>query len=951
MTRVVHVVAHSHRDREGHRTFQQSRLTLAERIDGVLAALAADPERPPFDLDGQTVVLDDYLELRPERAGEMGALIRAGRLLPGPWYVSPAAFLVSGEALVRNLLEGGRACARWGGRLELGYIPVQYGNVAQLPQIWRGFGIDAAVLWRGVDRRLGRTAFRWQAPDGSAVLGAFLPDGYDADERLPLGATALAERLRSLAEDQDRQALPGAPLLIVHGGDLQPGLGAALRQALPLLDGTYTLRLSTLPDYLAALRAAGPPELTLTGELRSSLTAPLLPGVTSARLWIKGRNAALQTLLERQAEPLAVAAAAATGERYPADELRQSWRYLLQNQAQRSIGGCGIDQVHREMVTRFDWSEQIATVLRDAALGTLAARINSAVPGAEDPRTMAITVFNGAPVAASGRLELTLRLTGEAASYELVDTEGAPVAHAWLGDRGEAPSVVELPAEEVPELEMILAQLDGNRVFGYGVLATSMRTMGDALQVEVTIGEQALLSRAELEEAARDAQALLRGPGIRRAKATVHRSAELQLAAQVQAVPACGYTTLLLRPRAKWPLRAEALPAPEQDTLPAIANQRYRVVADPRTGALTITELGSGLAIGPANVFVDGGEAGELHTHCPPANDTIVRSHDSVPEIAREHDATGERLRLRWTMHVPRRLDSSRIGRDPQTVALPIESVVSLEPGDGPVRFATRIENTAGDHRLRALFRLPFGCDHVHAADPFGSVRRAAQPEPPEGDDWAERPLGTPPQQGWVAAHAGARACVLAAPGLPEYELLPEDDGTATLALTLLRCTGWLSRGDIPDRPEHAGPPLPTPEGQCPGSFECSYALALGVDGWRALLPAVRAAQVPLCAHVATCGEGPLPSSASLVRVEPASVLHSALKGAEDGRGAIIRVYNEEEQAADATITLAFPLASARLTSLAEQDGAELPLEGTGKTLRVAVPARGIVSVRLAWAR
>src|SRR5579871_5789567 len=146
------VVSHTHWDREWHRTFQQFRLRLVAVIDGLLDILAGPDPFPCFILDGQTILLYDYLEMRPRRAAELRAQLTAGRLLTGPWYVQPDEFLVSGEALIRNLLLGLRDCAAWAGpagTMRVGYVLDQFGHIGQLPQILRGAGIDNAVLWRG----------------------------------------------------------------------------------------------------------------------------------------------------------------------------------------------------------------------------------------------------------------------------------------------------------------------------------------------------------------------------------------------------------------------------------------------------------------------------------------------------------------------------------------------------------------------------------------------------------------------------------------------------------------------------------------------------------------------------------------------------------------------------------------------------------------------------------
>ncbi|HVC78886.1 MAG TPA: glycoside hydrolase family 38 C-terminal domain-containing protein [Chloroflexota bacterium] len=947
MSRLLYVVPHSHWDREWYHTFQQFRLRLVALIDTLLDTLAADPAYMHFMLDGQTVVLEDYAEIRPERAPELRAAIKAGRISIGPWYVHPDEFLVSGEAIVRNLLMGARLCEEWGGRMAVGYVPDQFGHIAQLPRIWRGFGIESAVLWRGVARDTARLAFRWRALDGSEVLASTLPEGYNNGEHLPLSGHALAERLRSLARPLEHLAAADQPLLVLNGGDhgaVQTALPAALTAAQEGLGQDYTLVQGPLASYIAALRQAGPPDAMIRGELRDSRDVFLLPAVLSARIPIKQRNATIQTLLERQAEPLAVAAAA-LGSPYPLGELRQSWRYLLHNHPHDSICGCGIDQVAAEMGIRFDWAEQIGQAVRDTALSTLADRIGSLAPGAEDPHTLAITVWNGASVAAAGRIELEVSLIGEASGYEIVDSGGEPVPHVWLGDRGEAPTRVEIARDELPDFETILAQIEGDRVFGMGIHAVSMRVLGRALHIDVTTGTQAIVRRAQLEQAARDASILADDAGCQKVVATIHRATHLKLAAWAPSVPACGYRTLLLRPRARAGAAVPSAPEESAPPTPAIENAHYRVEATD-TGILTINARKGSVRVS-ANLLRDGGDAGDLYTYSPPPYDTVISSETSVPTIERWGDALGQCLRIRQILRVPRALAASRQERELEMAEIAVTTEVRLAADDPLIRFTTTVDNTAQDHRLRLHISTPFAADHVHVADAFALVERAAQPE--RDGEWAEAPVGTAPHQGFVIVHGQGGAVALAARGLPEYEVAPNDAGGTDLALTLLRCVGWLSRGDLPNRLGEAGPTLPTPAAQCLGAHTFAYALALTSESWRALPPIARAFATELHAHIAPCAEGELPGSAAIVRVSPDTVVLSTLKGAENGDGAILRLYNESNQAETARVALLVPARSAELTDLDERPGGAL-WEGPPRAeLSLPIPARGIVSARLRW--
>src|SRR5436305_6460585 len=140
----IHVISHTHWDREWYLTREQFRLRLVDLIDGLLDLLDRDSQYLHYHLDGQTIVLEDYLEIRPGEIDRLKRSIAAGRVLAGPWYVMPDEFLVSGEALVRNLCIGHRLAQSFGGSMPVGYLPDLFGHVAQMPQILRQFGLDNA---------------------------------------------------------------------------------------------------------------------------------------------------------------------------------------------------------------------------------------------------------------------------------------------------------------------------------------------------------------------------------------------------------------------------------------------------------------------------------------------------------------------------------------------------------------------------------------------------------------------------------------------------------------------------------------------------------------------------------------------------------------------------------------------------------------------------------------
>ncbi|MCH6555256.1 MAG: alpha-mannosidase, partial [Chloroflexi bacterium] len=172
------LVPHTHWDREWYQPYQRYRTRLVGFFDLLLDILDQDPAYAHFMLDGHTILVEDYLEVRPDRRAKIERYVREGRLAVGPLYVIPDESLPSGEALVRNMLRGYRAAQALGGVMKVGYWPDPFGQIAHLPALLRGFGIERCVFWRGTDDSLDTSEFVWEAPDGSEVLVKHMRGGY-----------------------------------------------------------------------------------------------------------------------------------------------------------------------------------------------------------------------------------------------------------------------------------------------------------------------------------------------------------------------------------------------------------------------------------------------------------------------------------------------------------------------------------------------------------------------------------------------------------------------------------------------------------------------------------------------------------------------------------------------------------------------------------------------------
>ncbi len=430
----LHLVSHTHWDREWYEPFQVYRSRLVALVDSLLEILDQEPRFGSFTLDGQAVVLEDYLEIRPKRRPDLEGHIRAGRLHVGPWYVLPDEFLVSGESLIRNLIMGRRLASEFGGVMALGYTPDSFGHVAQLPQILQGFGMETAVLRRGLaDEPL---ELVWEAPDGSRVLLLYLRDGYDNAARMRYDPNGLLEDLEA-GRDSLAPHAASSHLLLLHGTDHmmpRPGLPRALSRVRSRLRDPIIH--SSLSNYAAAVRGEVDMESLpiVRGALRNPKRHHLLPGVLSTRMPVKQRNHTCQVLLERHAEPMVAWAsllAIRDEERTPHDRwrrlLQHAWQELLQNHAHDSICGCSIDAVYEDVERRFSASESKAETARLEAAAALVGNINTTPPVSIDGARLAVVVLNPLAHPRTDLVRVTVTGRGPADGIELLDADGRHV--------------------------------------------------------------------------------------------------------------------------------------------------------------------------------------------------------------------------------------------------------------------------------------------------------------------------------------------------------------------------------------------------------------------------------------------------------------------------------------------------------------------------------------------
>lgn len=739
MTRIAHYVASTHWDREWYESFQGYRMRLVSLLDEVFDILASDPQFTTFVMDGQTIPVYDYLEVRPERLDDIKRWVQQGRFKVGPWYVLPDEWLVSGESIVRNLLMGIHMAEDLGESSRAGFVCDQFGHISQLPQIFSQLGIPGAFVWRGTHEREHHGHFNWASPDGTAVpTYRFGPTGYCTytfrvrhaqipDE--PFDLEEAVDRLVDYARFEAGRS-PLSTILLFDGGDhmeIEPRTSTLLAAANEQL-AAHDIRIvhSDLDRYLADITEEHDkiPQ-TLTGELRETGRDPgpddehwLIPGVLSSRIHLKQRNAACEDELCLWAEPFS-AFASDLDSAHPDGYLRLAWKHLIENHPHDSICGCSIDQVHQDMIYRFDQSLGISSRLTDTALKTIAL---AAIPRDGQDAALAITVFNA-----------TTRAVDEPLDLEI------PLPVSWPKTYQE--------------------------FFGYEEKFSFRLRTADGAEAPYQLVAQ---ERHHNQ--------------FRRPRYKFPQSDPRHIVAVTArlAVPALGYTTLLVE-EADGPTRYSGTLAPQHDM---IENESLRVQVG-SNGTLTLTDKRTGKVFEKLLTFEERADIGDGWYHGVAVNDQIFTTLAGSADVALIADGIGKAtLRVELTMHVPSSFDFHTMTRSRERTPLRIVSDVTLRSGVDRVEITTTIDNTVLDHRLRVLFPTNLSGDTYLSDGAFDVLERPIALAR-DNDLRRELDVETRPQQSWTAFGDGTHGLAVVSRGLPECTV--RDTADRAIALTLLR--------------------------------------------------------------------------------------------------------------------------------------------------------------------
>lgn len=875
----LHVVSNTHWDREHRHGLQETRCLLIEAVDKLLDIMEADDNFKNFVLDGQSVILQDYLEIKPQNFERLKKLVRQNRLHIGPWYTLPDMQSVAAESLIRNLLVGDRYCRQFGGKMNFGYSIFSFGQIAQLPQIYRGFNIENVILYKGFSPEvLPNAEFIWQAPDGSETLTSRLGNlsrmnfmlcftipvilGGDARkngwEASYMSGNKLAHMIDNNFYNQNAAELQQdirirKENILKAVKDVFNSVSDSLAQDTFLaFDGVdYSFPLSQIPEALCAAQEffgnsveilhSTPAqyfqdlreELDLKklfrycGELRYPPINKVHCGCLSANVELKQKANRAENILLNIAEPFSVFNMI-LGNRYLQELINKAWEYLLKSHAHDSIHALGVPKIKKDTAYRLDQVCELSESIARRALEGIISRINT---DGLNKNELYITVFNPCKFERNGvvNVKVDLPATEHIKSYEIETLTGLPVEHY--------------------EYDSYL----------------------------INIGSVNSENRPK--------------------KVACKR---LDIDMMVENVPPIGYKTYKLKYEVSG---TPIIPHPFSDAVfpsNGIAINSYTLnngilqVQINDNGTINLTDLETHYFADGIHLLKDTGCSGNMWVHSEPNNNRLFTTKTSVNQVSLiQNSFLSATLRIETVMNIPESLTQDRKQRSKHSVATAIVTDITLKKNSRRIEFKTCLNNRCKDHKLSVVFPTNLQSDVVYSQNAFMiTERKVGKPEAIKGK--FKNQIRQFPMNSFVDVSDNKQGITLMSRGLQEFEPLHYDNGKIEIELTLLRsvCQTFPLHNDVFLSYENES-------SQCLGEHSFEYALYVHNSDMAqsdVLNEAQNYQSDMIVVEFGKGREGSLPLEMSLLESTARNVSITAIKKAEYDNSIVLRLSNPFNQ-------------------------------------------------------
>lgn len=923
----AHIVPHSHWDREWRYPIWQNRSLLVDFIDELLDTLEKDPDYKQFNMDGQSVVFEDYLQVRPEKREQLEGFIREGRITAGPWYTLPDLYPLDGECLIRNLLKGYRVSEKLGKTMKIAYTSFGWGQTAQFPQIYKSFGMDFCITAKRVsNERAPKSEFWWEAPDGSRILTTRLGKGgrsylfeyginairrgrpndehmhykwneggliyhkanageenvdhFVFGDNLNFYTDKIAENFENTWKSTDESVSENERLLLlgIDFAGAEPDIKEILKIAnSEISDKNFVM--STLQDYIDSLKADIDINSldTVYGELRDGPAPACSGNGLASRMYIKQKNKKIQNELIYRAEPL-ISAMRMLGEEYDASFSALTWDYLLKAHPHDSINGVTQDKTADDVMYHLAQAQELTDVLYQRGMRNCIKNLDLS---AYDKNDLLLVVYNPLAFDREEIIKVSVDVPSELNAWDL----------SVHDDEGNA---VEVQQVEIKELWV--------GVHDPQTFATSM--VVDRHTIYLNTG-------------------IIPAGGCRVYKIEANRTFERSFV--------CGL------------MYSETSKGKEIAKSDISMENEYLIFEVNPNGTVKITDKANNRVYDGMHVFEDIGEVGDYWINLAPHNNRVYTSNGLNADIWLENNGElSATIGVRQVMRLPkegirphcfRGADSKR---SDDFADMEIISHFTLKKGAKKVDVKVEIDNTIRDHRLRVLYPTDIKAVNSYAAGHFNVDKRPVMPLDDHSKEYYLN-MQTLPQQTFVDVTDEKYGVAFINNCLTEYEL--KNDGRGTLALTLLKgvkntiCT---SKRLDNAYPEQSG-------GQCLGKHTYEYAIYPHAGNWqegKVYEQAQKFNVVPAAMQTSGHASGSVKPNSSMYKIENSNLILSAFKKAEDRDTLIMRLFNPTDETIDSKIELAIQPKSAYYTDMNEER-----LEGFDITKPISVGKHKIVTM------
>lgn len=428
MKRKVHVVPHSHWDREWYFTTSRSKVYLMRDLKDVLDTLESNPDFKYFMVDAQGSLLDDYIKWMPQDKDRITKLVKEKKLVIGPWYTQTDQLVISGESIVRNMYYGMKRCETFGGYMNVGYVPDSFGQSGNMPQIYKEFGIEDTLFWRGVsDDMVNHTDYNWRGDDGSVVFTTQIPFGYYIGGNIPEDPKQSEEFWQKECFEKAGGRSATKHIYFPNGFDQAP-----IRTNLPEIikernekDPENEYVISCIEDYIKDVKSENPELEEVSGELVIAKHMRIHKSIFSSRSDLKVMNTQIQNYVTNVMEPL-LTLSYNLGNDYPHEAVGEIWKLLFENAAHDSIGSCISDTANEDVYVRYKQARDIAVNLVELHSRLIATSV-------KNDAEMTFTLINTLPQKRNDTVVVKTYIPG--GNFAILDEKGNKVDYTVIESR------------------------------------------------------------------------------------------------------------------------------------------------------------------------------------------------------------------------------------------------------------------------------------------------------------------------------------------------------------------------------------------------------------------------------------------------------------------------------------------------------------------------------------